>query len=91
MARVVDRSEDPGESEFGGDPDRIGIVPSTPASPVAALLDAYWTDPNDPGSSPDPEGSHIGDDAARNTSEGQPRKNQFRTNVPPVWPKKYSR
>lgn len=58
----VDRSGDPGESEFGGAPDdkRLGIVPDNPGN-ERELLSAYWTDPNDPDSQPDNNGDNIGD------------------------------
>lgn len=88
MARdKVDRTNDPGESEFAGDPDdpRVGIVPGyqvdgRPAKPIRALLDAYWLNESDPASVPDPEGSNIGDTEARERKTTEiVRQNQFRT------------
>ena len=58
----VNRDGDPGESEFGGEPDdpRLGIVPDNPGN-ERKLLSAYWTDPADPNSQPDDNGDNIGD------------------------------
>lgn len=63
MARDrVDRSNDPGASEFAGDPDdpRVGIVSNDTGQPNALLNAAYWSDPADPGSDPADLGN-IGD------------------------------
>ena len=88
MARdKVDRSLDPGESEFGGNPDdvRVGIVPMYFAQPVRETLDAYWTNADDPGSAIDPEGSHIGDSGSRQRRDSEAvRENQFHL-APPTY------
>jgi hypothetical protein len=96
MARdSVNRTDDPGESEFAGAPDdpRVGIVPGydvdgKQAADVRGLLDAYWTNPADPASQPDPDGSNIGDSAERNRRRTViQRKNQFRSSVLPTFNK----
>ena len=91
MARDrIDRSLDPGESEFGGDPDdvRVGIVSDGPG-PNRALVSAYWTNPDDPGSSPNEDGSNIGDTGAQQRRDGEViRKNQFHQ-APPTYSRRY--
>jgi len=91
MARDrVDRALDPGESEFGGDPDdvRVGIVADGPG-PNRVLSSAYWTNPDDPGSSVVEDGSNIGDTGAQQRREGEIiRQNQFHT-APPTYSRKY--
>lgn len=86
------RAGDPGASEFSGDPDdiRVGRIPGAGSlGPDRMLLDIYWQDPDDPGAAPDKDGIHIGDDDSRVTTEGLPRKNQFRSAPKPTWPKTY--
>ena len=91
MARDrIDRSLDPGESEFGGDPDdvRVGIVEEGPG-PNRMLVSAYWTNPDDPGSAPVADGSNIGDTGAQQRRDGEViRENQFHQ-APPTYSRKY--
>lgn len=90
MARDrVNRAGDPGESEFGGDPEKLSLVSPDGPGPVSALLSAYWTNPDDPASAPDPQGSNIGDTGAQQRQSGPvKRENQFHS-APPTYPKKY--
>lgn len=80
----INRTGDPGASEFAGDPDdvRVGIVPDfNGAAPVRELLAAYWTNPDNPGSSAITE--DIGDTDKRNTVSSEiTRQNQFRLSGP---------
>jgi hypothetical protein len=89
MARdKVDRSLDPGESEFGGDPDTLGIIAHGPG-PNVALSAAYWTNPDDPASAPVEDGSNIGDTGIQQRREGTfQRENQFHQ-APPTYSRKY--
>lgn len=91
MARDrIDRSLDPGESEFGGNPDdvRLPIVASGPG-PNVALSSAYWTNPDDPGSAPVEDGSNIGDTGAQQRRAAETlRENQFHQ-APPTYSRKY--
>jgi hypothetical protein len=92
MARDrINRELDPGESEFAGDPDdvRVGIVAPGPG-PNLALNSAYWTNPDDSGSSVAEDGSNIGDTGAQQRRDGEVvRKNQFHI-APPTYPKRYT-
>jgi hypothetical protein len=90
MARdKVDRSRDPGESEFGGAPDddRLGIVADGPG-PNRDLVAAYWTNADDPGSTPDP--GNIGETGVQQKRNGPiKRSNQFHL-APPTYPPRYT-
>lgn len=91
MARdKIDRSLDPGESEFGGKPDdpRIGIVAEGPGK-NRELISAYWTNADDPASGPQKDGSNIGDTGAQQRRVSTvKRENQFHQ-APPTYSKKY--
>lgn len=91
MARdKIDRSLDPGESEFGGNPDdvRIGIVGDGPGL-NRELISAYWTNADDPSSGVVADGSNIGDTGAQQRRDGELiRENQFHQ-APPTYSRTY--
>jgi hypothetical protein len=93
MARdKIDRTLDPGESEFGGNPDdvRVGIVSPSGAGPNRELISAYWTNSDDSGSGPDAEGTNVGETGAQQkVNGGLERHNQYHL-APPTYPPRYT-